>query len=305
MKRALFALLVLAPAVAALKVVKVGLVGGGTVGGGIVEILKRKDAFVKQSLGVELQVAKVVVGNVNKERDWVPPAGCEIISDPNAVIDDPDIDIVVEVMGGTTLAKEVITKAIKAGKHVVTANKALIAAELPGLQQLLASANEATPGSVQFGYEAAVCGGIPIIHALQRDFLGDDIVQLSGIINGCTNYILSSMSLSGASYADALADASKLGYAEADPTLDVGGFDARSKLKIMMKLAFGIDVCSPPPPSTPRPCLHPSAQSTSHLSLSLSLSLVCVCVCVCVCAHPGGGGRDPLPRDHRCFVNRL
>jgi hypothetical protein len=87
-----------------------------------------------------------------------------------------------------------------------------------------------------------VCGGIPIIHALQRDFLGDDIVQLSGIINGCTNYILSSMSLSGASYADALADASKLGYAEADPTLDVGGFDARSKLKIMMKLAFGIDV---------------------------------------------------------------
>jgi homoserine dehydrogenase len=92
------------------------------------------------------------------------------------------------------------------------------------------------------GFEAAVCGGIPIIHTLQRDFLGDDIKQLSGIINGCTNYMLSSMSLSGKSYSEALAEASELGYAEADPTLDVGGFDARSKLKIMIKLAFGLDV---------------------------------------------------------------
>ena len=228
--------MLLAPA-SALRAVKVGLVGGGTVGGGIVEILKRKDGFVKDKLGVDLQVAKVVVGNVNKDRDWEAPPGCVISGDPNDVLDDADIDIVVEVMGGTTLAKEVVTKAIKAGKHVVTANKALIAADLPELESLL----DAQPG-VQFGYEAAVCGGIPIIHALQRDFIGDDITQLSGIINGCTNYMLSSMSASGKSYAQALDEASELGYAEADPTLDVGGFDARSKLKIMMKLAFGLDI---------------------------------------------------------------
>ena len=229
------------PAMAAPKTVKLGLVGGGTVGGGIVEILSRKAQFV-ETLGVKVEIARVVVGNVDKKRDWAVPAGCEITADPNAVLNDPDIDIVVEVMGGTTLAKEVVTKAIKAGKHVVTANKALIAADLPELKQLLTDTNAKREENVQFGFEAAVCGGIPIIHALQRDFLGDDIVQLSGIINGCTNFILSSMSLNGMSYRDALAEASQLGYAEADPTLDVGGFDARSKLRIMMKLAFGIDV---------------------------------------------------------------
>ena len=224
------------------KPVKVGLVGGGTVGGGIVEILSRKADFCKSSLGVDLQIAKVVVGNPNKERDWTVPAGCEITSDVSDVVDDPTIDIVVEVMGGTGLAKEVVTKSISNGKHVVTANKALIAADLPELQQLLASVNADAATPVQFGFEAAVCGGIPIIHALQRDFLGDDVVQLSGIINGCTNFMLSSMNMKGLSYAESLAEASELGYAEADPTLDVGGFDARSKLRIMMKLAFGIDV---------------------------------------------------------------
>jgi len=227
---------------AAIKPVKVGLVGGGTVGGGIVEILTRKSAFTKAALNVDLQVVKVVVGNPNRERDWAVPAGCTISGDVNDVLEDPDIDIVVEVMGGTTLAKDVVVKAIKAGKHVVTANKALIAADLSELSALLTSTNAAREEPVQFGFEAAVCGGIPIIHTLQRDLLGDDVTQLSGIINGCTNYMLSSMSSGGKSYSEALAEASELGYAEADPTLDVGGFDARSKLKIMMKLAFGIDV---------------------------------------------------------------
>ena len=226
----------------AIKTMKLGLVGGGTVGGGIVEILKRKSDFCKDSLNCDLQIAKVVVGNLNKERDWTPPAGCEVTADVNSVLDDPEIDMVVEVMGGTTLAKDVVTKALKAGKHVVTANKALIAADLPEISKLLADVNAGREDEVQFGFEAAVCGGIPIIHALQRDFLGDDITQLSGIINGCTNFILSNMNLKGLSYSDALAEASALGYAEADPTLDVGGFDARSKLKIMMKLAFGLDV---------------------------------------------------------------
>ena len=226
-----------------MKTVKLGLVGGGTVGGGIVEILQSKSDFVKSSLGVDVQVSKIVVGNPSKPRDFTVPPGCEVIGDINGVIDDDNIDVVVEVMGGTTLAKEVVVRSLKAGKSVVTANKALIAQDLPELEELLKSVNEGREGAeVQFGFEAAVCGGIPIIHALQHDFLGDDITQLSGIINGCTNFMLSSMNDKGLSYGESLAEASDLGYAEADPTLDVGGFDARSKLRIMMKLAFGVNV---------------------------------------------------------------
>lgn len=227
---------------AASKVIKLGLVGGGTVGGGIVEILSRKHEFVSSALGVDVQVSKIVVGNPDKPRDFEVPSGCEITTDVKSVLEDPEIDVVVEVMGGVTLAKDVVVGAIKAGKHIVTANKALIAQDLPELESLLASVNAGREAPVQFGYEAAVCGGIPIIHSLQTDFLGDDVVQLSGIINGCTNFMLSNMASGGGSYADVLSEASALGYAEADPTLDVGGFDARSKLRIMIKLAFGLNV---------------------------------------------------------------
>ena len=227
---------------AAPKTVKVGLVGGGTVGGGIVEILQKKDTFVRDALGVDLQITKIAVGNINKQRDFELPAGCVVTDQPLTLLDDPEIDLIVEVMGGTSLAKEVVVGAIKAGKSVVTANKALIAQDLPEINALLKSVNADREQPVQFGYEAAVCGGIPIIHALQTDFLGDDVTQLSGIINGCTNFMLSSMAEGGKSYSEALDEASQLGYAEADPTLDVGGFDARSKLSIMIKLAFGLDV---------------------------------------------------------------
>jgi len=197
-------------ALAGQRTVRVGLVGGGTVGGGIVEILTRKAEFTSASLGFDLKVAAICVGNLAKQRDFAVPEGCELTDDPDLILDDPSIDIVVEVMGGTERAKEVIYKALKLGKHVVTANKALIAASLPELQKLLEEVNrgraaeDLAPGSsivprpqVQFGYEAAVCGGIPIIHTLQRDFVGDDILQISGIINGCTNYMLSSMCTAG------------------------------------------------------------------------------------------------------------
>jgi len=226
------------------KTVKIGIVGGGTVGGGIVEILARKKEFVTNSLGFDIQIVKIAVGNLNKKRDFAVPTGCVITADVMSVVKDPNIDMIVEVMGGTTLAKDVVFNSLKAGKSVVTANKALISAYLPELKALLAEVNAGKSGKdiVHFGFEAAVCGGIPIIHALQRDFLGDDITQLSGIINGCTNFMLSSMAAGGKSYKEALDEASALGYAEADPTLDVGGFDARSKLRIMMKLAFGINV---------------------------------------------------------------
>jgi len=222
--------------------VGVGIVGGGTVGGGIVEILTKQEAMLGSSLGLEIQIAKVCVRDKSRPRDFALPTGCALVDDVNEILDDESIELVVEVMGGTTLAKEVVTRAITSGKHVVTANKALIAQDLPELEALLAETNAGREAPVRFGYEAAVCGGIPIIHALQRDFLADEVTQLSGIINGCTNFILSNMAMGGKSYSEALKEASALGYAEADPTLDVGGFDARSKLRIMIKLAFGCDV---------------------------------------------------------------
>ena len=148
-------------------------------------------------------------------------------------------------MGGTTLAKDVVFRALRAGKDVVTANKALIADCLPEIETVVAEANAAQGAGaprVQFGYEAAVCGGIPIIHTMNTDFVGDEVTRLRGIMNGCTNFMLTKMEAEGLSYADCLAEATALGYAEEDPTLDVGGFDARSKLAILVRLAFGVDV---------------------------------------------------------------
>jgi len=146
--------------------------------------------------------------------------------------------------GGTTVAKDVIFDAMSKGKHVVTANKALIANCLSDIEHHLFSINKVNSRNVmvQFKYEAAVCGGIPIINSLKSDYVGDDITMIAGIINGCTNFMLTAMDRDGLSYDESLAKASKLGFAEADPTLDVGGFDARSKLKILMRLAYGCDV---------------------------------------------------------------
>lgn len=140
-------------------------------------------------------------------------------------------------MGGTTDAKDIVYGALAKGKDVVTANKALIAKYLPDIEEQVKNAK-----GTEFRYEAAVCGGIPIIRSMQSDFPGDDIEMLSGIINGCTNFMLTSMDQYGKSYDEALKEASDLGYAEADPTLDVGGFDARSKLNILMRMAYGVVV---------------------------------------------------------------
>jgi len=136
----------------------------------------------------------------------------------------------------------VVFASLKAHKNVVTANKALIADSLPEIDALLKDINQGQDDKVEFKYEAAVCGGIPIINSLQSDFVGDEISVVNGIINGCTNFMLTAMDRDKMSYTDALSKAGDLGYAEADPTLDVGGFDARSKLKILIRLAFGLDV---------------------------------------------------------------
>lgn len=151
--------------------------------------------------------------------------------------------MIIEVMGGVDDAKDIIYNAIKSRKDVVTANKALIAKYLPEIETLLKDINSnKDKKNVEFRYEAAVCGGIPIIRSMLTDYVGDDITMLSGIINGCTNFMLTGMDQYSMSYEDALIEASKLGYAEADPTLDVGGFDARSKLRILIRLAYGLDV---------------------------------------------------------------
>lgn len=224
--------------------INLGIVGGGTVGGGIVEILTNKNEYLQQLTSSNIQVKSIAVRDLEKPRDFEIPEGCEVHDDPLKILDNDDIDIVVEVMGGTALAKDVVFKALENGKHVVTANKALIADCLGEIEDHVTALNKDkdVSESVQFCYEAAVCGGIPIINSLQSDYVGDEISSIAGIINGCTNFMLTGMDRDGLSYEEALAEASKLGYAEADPTLDVGGFDARSKLKILMRLAYGVDI---------------------------------------------------------------
>jgi len=226
------------------KTVKLGIFGGGTVGGGIVDIIGKKGQYFEDLTAADIQVKKVCVRDASKERDWDTPEGCEIVTDFDEILKDDSIDMVVEVMGGTTLAKDVVFQALRSGKNVVTANKALIARDLPEIEALLKEVNtgKAVEDEVEFRYEAAVCGGIPVIRSMQSDFVGDDISEIAGIINGCTNFMLTAMDRDGKSYDEALSEASDLGYAEADPTLDVGGFDARSKLRILMRLAYGVEV---------------------------------------------------------------
>jgi homoserine dehydrogenase len=207
-----------------------------------VEILAKKRDYLKALTGSDIEVVSICVRDLAKERDFTIPDGCTVTDKFTDILTDDSIDMVIEVMGGTTDAKKVVYDSLKAGKDVVTANKALIAKHLPEIESLLAGVNKGRMELVEFRYEAAVCGGIPVIRSMQSDFVGDDISMLSGIINGCTNFMLTSMDKGGMSYDDALAEASRLGYAEADPTLDVGGFDARSKLRILMRLAFGVEV---------------------------------------------------------------
>jgi homoserine dehydrogenase len=222
---------------------KIGIFGGGTVGGGVVEILAQKESYLKSITNTDITIAKICVRDASKPRDFALPPGCDIVTNYDDILKDDTIDTIIEVMGGTKQAKDVVMNALKAGKHVVTANKALIAKCLPEIQDTLDQVNAKRPDNpVEFRFEAAVCGGIPIIRSLQSDFVGDDITMISGIINGCTNYMLTSMDRFGKSYDEALEKAAELGYAEEDPTLDVGGFDARSKLRILMRLAFGLEV---------------------------------------------------------------
>ncbi len=213
--------------------VKIGLLGLGTVGGGTVNVLSRNALEITRRAGRDIEVTKAFTRSPGKRR-ICPTEGIELVTDPWQVVEDPEIAIVVELIGGTFPALELVTRAIELGKHVVTANKALIA--LHG-NEIFAKASEK---GVMVAFEAAVAGGIPIIKVLREALAGNRIEWISGIINGTGNFILSEMRDQGREFSDVLEEAQRLGYAEADPTFDVEGIDAAHKLTILAAIAFGI-----------------------------------------------------------------
>ncbi|CAK0749662.1 Homoserine dehydrogenase [Gammaproteobacteria bacterium] len=213
--------------------IKVGILGLGTVGGGTVNVLARNADEIARRAGRPIRVTHAAVSNLARQR-ICDTTGIRLTTDPHEVVNDPEISIVVELIGGTTLARELVLAAIRRGKHVVTANKALIARYG---NEVFAAAEEQ---KVMVGFEAAVAGGIPIIKAIREGLAGNRIEWLAGIINGTSNFILTEMRDKGRSFADVLKEAQALGYAEADPSFDVEGIDAAHKLTILAAIAFGI-----------------------------------------------------------------
>jgi len=217
----------------ALKPVNVGLLGLGTVGCGSVHVLKHNAVEISRRAGRGIQITHAAARNLDR------PRNCEIedirlTTDPFEVVNDPDIEIVIELIGGYDPARELVMKAIENGKHVITANKALIA--MHG-NEIFAAAQEK---GVTVAFEAAVAGGIPIIKAIREGLAANHILWLAGIINGTGNFILTEMRDKGRDFDDVLREAQQLGYAEADPTFDIEGIDAAHKLTILASIAFGI-----------------------------------------------------------------
>ena len=218
-----------------MKSIQVGLFGIGTVGSGVFNVLQRNQEEICRRAGRGIEITMVADLDVARAQSLVGP-GVQVVSDARAIIANPDIDIVVELIGGYGIAKELVLEAIAAGKHVVTANKALLAVH--GTEIFAA----ASAKGVMVAFEAAVAGGIPIIKALREGLTANRIQWLAGIINGTTNFILSEMRDKGLDFDVALKDAQRLGYAEADPTFDIEGVDAAHKATLMSAIAFGIPV---------------------------------------------------------------
>lgn len=218
-----------------MKPINVGLLGIGTVGGGTFTVLSRNAAEITRRAGRPIQIS--VVADKNQELAKQVTAGaCKITDDAFAVVNDPEVDVVVELIGGYGVAKELVMQAIANGKHVVTANKALLAVHG---NEIFAAAQAK---GVMVAFEAAVAGGIPIIKALREGLAANRIEWVAGIINGTTNFILSEMRDKGLPFADVLKEAQRLGYAEADPTFDIEGVDAAHKATLIASIAFGIPV---------------------------------------------------------------
>ncbi|WP_218915193.1 homoserine dehydrogenase [Caldanaerobius polysaccharolyticus] len=215
----------------------IGILGLGTVGSGVIKIFQENNELIKKRTGEEVSIKKVLVRDPSKSRA-VKVDNKLLTTDPGEILDDPDIDIVVEVIGGIDPTLDYVLRAIENKKHVVTANKEMMAKEGWRILSLAKSRG------VDVYYEASVAGGIPIIRPMKESLTANRIDEIIGIINGTTNYILTKMAHEGREYADVLKEAQQLGYAEADPTSDVEGYDARYKLAILATLAFGarIDV---------------------------------------------------------------
>jgi len=212
--------------------VNLGMVGGGTVGSGVVNALQRNGGLMASRTGVRVRLARVAVKAFDEPRPYPIPREL-MTTDWKAVVNDPEIQMVAELVGGTTLARTIVLSALEQGKPVITANKALLSAH--GEELFAAAAKNGT----NLYYEASVCGGIPIIKTLREGFVGNRITHLYGIVNGTCNYILTRMKLEGADFADVLKDAQAQGYAEAEPSLDVDGYDAQHKIGILASLAHG------------------------------------------------------------------
>jgi len=214
--------------------VRIGLLGFGTVGGSLVELITEQRADIAALTGIDLTVTRIAVNDLSKSR---PGIGDAVLTDQaNEVIEADDVDLVVELVGGIDLAREWIAMALRAGKSVVTGNKALLAAHGRELFDLASEHN------VELLFEASVAGAIPLMRTLQTSLRGEPIDRVMGIVNGTTNYMLSAMTDDGADYAEILAEAQRLGYAEADPTADVEGHDAQAKAAIIATVAFGVSV---------------------------------------------------------------
>lgn len=214
-----------------LRTIYIGMLGLGTVGAGVFKVLRTESQTLEKKTGIRLVLKKICVRSVSKKRDLRIPANL-LTDDPKVLTDDPQIDILVELIGGIHPAKEIILRALKNGKHVVTANKALLA------EQGGSIFSQAEKYSKQLGFEASVCGGIPIIQAFKEGLVSNNISHMLGIVNGTCNYILSAMSESSVKFKDALRQAQLKGFAEKEPALDVDGTDSAHKLTILARLAF-------------------------------------------------------------------
>lgn len=216
-----------------MKKVNVGIIGFGTVGSGVVKLYLDKINEIKKRLNFELNL-KTVADKLKKSKEGVKaPKSIKITDDAYEIINDPEIDIVVELVGGKTIAKTFIIDAIKKGKHIVTANKALLAEDGEDIFNL------ADKNNVEVGFEASVAGVIPIIRSIKENLSGDSVESVYGIINGTCNYILTKMTEEDKKFGDVLKEAQEKGYAEADPTLDIEGIDAAHKISILTTLSFG------------------------------------------------------------------
>ncbi len=212
------------------KEIKAALLGAGTVGGGVYKLVERRSAEMQAKVGADLKITKVMVKNLQKKREGIPS---EVLTDDwEGIINDPEISIIIELMGGVEPARTYILQALEAGKNVVTANKDLLAEHG---QELMEAAER---NHCDICFEAAVGGGIPIIRPLKECLAGNEITEVMGIVNGTTNYILTKMTQEGWDFDDALKEAQRLGFAESDPTADVEGLDAGRKMAILASIAF-------------------------------------------------------------------